>query len=151
MTGKAGQDVPLMGSEGSSDVGSRQGHEDMQPGQARYARSGLSPDPGSPAGPRIGQEGRHLCAHVLPPPLQPVCPLSKQALCGGGQRRFPLCRRKRDSWAFKISRTFQHFDPSYIFGSHGLGSHRNIPSLDSAICPFTLTSCEVCQSVFPNV
>ena len=48
---------------------------------------GSSPDPGSPAWPRIGWEVRHLYAPVLPPPRCSVCPLSKQVLSGGGQRR----------------------------------------------------------------
>ena len=89
-------------------------HQDM----VEMPNPGFTSDPGSPARPRIGREGPHLCARMLPPLRHTVCPLSKQALCGGRQKRYPLLMGKERCWAFIISRTFQHFDPSHLLGSH---------------------------------
>lgn len=59
VTGESEQDNPLMGSKGCPDQGSKQGHEERQPGQGRNAKPRLRTRPGESYCPELGAgEGR---------------------------------------------------------------------------------------------
>ena len=57
VTGESEQDNPLMGSKGCPDQGSKQGHEERQPGQGGNAKPRLRTRPRESYWPRTGGRG----------------------------------------------------------------------------------------------
>ena len=105
--------------------------------RAEMPNPGSAPDPGSPTAQNWGQgrEEQHLCLHGLPSPWHGVCLLSKQALCGDGQRMLHSTQEKGEGWAFVNSRILQYLDCSYFLGYYRSQNSIQISSAWTLIFP----------------
>ena len=77
-----------MGSRGCPKQGSKHDHEERKPGQGRIAKPRLLTRPWESYWPRTGGRGgkNSTSVHMGSLLLDTECLLSKQALCGDGQR-----------------------------------------------------------------